>query len=535
MTKVDGSTGPAADPTSLLDRHGRLKSSCSISRRWSLLTLAFVTVSLVSGLVYGWPALRRNLRDAGGSTLSEKTLGGIFTAGAWSTQGGRFLFGLARDRYGTSRTALASLLCVVGGSIGIALSDPNGATQLGVSLFLIGLGSGAQLCLQPVAGLFSKAGTILASLSGAFQISGLVFLGLVSITDNRAYSFGGFAIAVTIIGFVSGIMLPRGSSFILPNEEHDDKVDKDQSKHSEDSIQCSGDKRNESACVEVIDVPIVDEEEASTNEARLCDEQTVDQTSASEQDTNLQELTQEDENSGLPNNCSLADSKEVQTQKSRWNQCRKLLIQIEYLALVSWFSICIIPLQYYVGSIGFQLEDKGDDSGFYTGLFSLLYASAAALSPLGGYLADIFGLGVAQGLAAGLCALSMFLLASGASLDSQVVGLASYGIGRMLTFGMYFSNIGKRFGYANYGLLAGLGLLISAISSLVQYPLIALAAEGKARQVNIACGCMFVGVVPYCVWLGIRERKDCNDALDEDEDQRSSNKEEEGRDEEFSV
>ena len=46
--------------------------------------------------VYGFPALRRDLlaeKARGGRGLDEKQLGGVFTAGAWSVQGGRFLVG----------------------------------------------------------------------------------------------------------------------------------------------------------------------------------------------------------------------------------------------------------------------------------------------------------------------------------------------------------------------------------------------------------------------------------------------------------
>ena len=46
--------------------------------------------------MYGWPFLRRDLlaeKARGGRGLDEKQLGGVFTAGAWSVQGGRFLVG----------------------------------------------------------------------------------------------------------------------------------------------------------------------------------------------------------------------------------------------------------------------------------------------------------------------------------------------------------------------------------------------------------------------------------------------------------
>jgi MFS family permease len=185
----------------------------------------------------------------------------------------------------------------------------------------------------------------------------------------------------------------------------------------------------------------------------------------------------------------------------------KQIKTLEYIMLCTWFSFCLVPLQYYVGSIGFfQLEAKGDD-GFYTDLFSITYAGATVVAPLGGYLADRYGLGITQGLATYLTATSLFILASDRiSLNGQILGLVAYGMGRMFIFGMYFSNNGKRFGYTNYGTLVGLGLLISAIVSLIQYPLIALAAEGKAAAVNIACGATLLSLFPYFVWLHRRDK-----------------------------
>ena len=38
----------------------------------------------------------------------------------------------------------------------------------------------------------------------------------------------------------------------------------------------------------------------------------------------------------------------------------------EYICLLVWFSVVVTPSQYYVLSIGYQLEQKGDDAGDYT-------------------------------------------------------------------------------------------------------------------------------------------------------------------------
>lgn len=92
-----------------------------------------------------------------------------------------------------------------------------------------------------------------------------------------------------------------------------------------------------------------------------------------------------------------------------------------------------------------------------------------------------------------------------------MIGMITYGLGRMMVFGMFFTNVGKRFGFSKYGTLAGLGLLLSAIVSLIQYPLITLAAKNKEKSVNIICGVvMLCSGLPYAGWLGLREMKEKN-------------------------
>jgi len=57
-----------------------------------------ISVSPSLPAVFGWPALRRQLlaeKARGGRGLDEKQLGAVFTAGAWSVQGGRFVLGRA--------------------------------------------------------------------------------------------------------------------------------------------------------------------------------------------------------------------------------------------------------------------------------------------------------------------------------------------------------------------------------------------------------------------------------------------------------
>ena len=184
----------------------------------------------------------------------------------------------------------------------------------------------------------------------------------------------------------------------------------------------------------------------------------------------------------------------------------------EYILLCTWFSITIIPLQYYVAIIGYVLEEMGNaaEGGLYTDVFAYTYAGAAILSPIAGYIADQYGLGIAQGVSTLLVAVSLFVLGASESisLNGQTLGMVLYGIGRMGIFGVFFVNCGKRFGYTNYGTLAGLGLLTSAFSSLLQYPLIAwtTSVRGNGALVQNSLGAILIVQAPYFVWLYRRER-----------------------------
>ena len=141
--------------------------------------------------MYGWPALRRDLIKEGG--LTEKELGAVFTCGAWSVQGGRFAAGLIRDSLGTRRTACGCLLAVLIGAVLIATVPSDNFAGLAFGMLFLGLGSGAQLCIQPVTGLFPEnASAAMATLSGAFQISGLVFLVCSGIARGGAERVGAY-------------------------------------------------------------------------------------------------------------------------------------------------------------------------------------------------------------------------------------------------------------------------------------------------------------------------------------------------------
>ena len=398
----------------------------------------FLTTSLVGGTIYGYPALRRQLIHLG-STVPEKKLGAAYTAGAWSVQGGRLIFGILRDKFGTRQITQFSFACVIAGAFGIAFQSVSNEYALGVNLFLLGLGSGAQLCVQPVAQLFPKHSALFMSgLSGAFQVSGVVYAVLVEIAKKTSeegrltFAYGGvFTGAIGCMFVLAFWTLPKSPSFISGKELN--------GKESEDDV------------VDPIDGTIM---------------------------------------------VHLSGKEQMRTN--------------EYIGLVLWFTVLVTPFQYYVGSIGWHLERLGDDDGTMTNAFAMVYGLAALFAPVGGLVADKFGLGVTMAFASTAVGSSFFVLELGGTnieLEAHSVGLVLYAVGRLIVFAMFFSSIGKMFGYKYYGLLVGWGMFISAVFSTLQYPLIAIALEGDYAISNYACGIGCLFAVSYCAAMYAWEKE----------------------------
>jgi MFS family permease len=405
-------------------------------RRWALFALAFFSSSLVAGTVYGWPPLRRSLigahaRSGASDALGEKRLAVHFTAGSWSVQGGRFIAGMSRDHFGTRFTCCACLAFVAAGAAAMAAAKPTDDAMLTFGMFAMGIGSGVQLCVQPVAALFPEcASTVMSALSGAFQVSGLVFLALTA-GDEREIGFYVFSAVAAALFALCYVMLPRGQSFL-----------------------------------EVVP------EDASTTSGRRAEAKSA-------------------RAEGLANG------------HSREEQLRSA----EYLGLVAWFTVVVCPLQFYISAIGYELETKGDTTGEYSSIFSAAYGAVAVFAAVGGRIADKIGQGACQGLATASVAISFAILClpKSAGLGVQVFGMTAYSFGRLFVFAMYFSNVGRRFGFEHYGTLCGIGLLISAIWSLIQYPLLSWAVEKGSNGANALCCAMCCVTLPYAAWLARRE------------------------------
>lgn len=444
------------------------------SRKWMLFSLSLVIVSTLGGLIYAFPTLRSNLLEEEESELSETQLGLIFTMASWGNLSAGFVIGILRDELGTRRAVMFCMLFAICRTVGAAFCSADSIWQLCISLVLIELGSGAQVCVLPVAELFEHSGVVLGVLTGVFNVSALIFPLLFNfISKDRRAAFGAYGIFVGILAIISYAMLAQGLSFHIQSTYKDTDPGSDIKKPSlseKSSILLpQNDKENDS------------EQDGNKNfecEGSVANIGTEDFLPTSEQDTNND------------------DSKVSALEQMR---------SIEYVALLLWFNVSIVSLQYYAGSIGFHLVNKGDDSGKYETFFPILYAASAVFAPLIGLLSEYIGVGFTQATATILIATSFILLVLDDLVPTQIVGMVCNVFGRLITFAMFYGNIGARFGYDNIGVLLGVGTIIAALVSLIQYPMIDAATTGSAFSVNVVSGVIAIIGLPYCIWLGIKE------------------------------
>lgn len=143
---------------------------------------AFASVALLSGVVYGWPSMRRLLvrnrvlavgcaSGADGAPLAcdeqELRFGLVYTLGSYANQFARLPIGIALDRTGPRRTVFSSALLFAVGSILFALSDALPALCAGYALIGMG-GAGVQLAVQSTASLFPRRRSLMMALCALF-------------------------------------------------------------------------------------------------------------------------------------------------------------------------------------------------------------------------------------------------------------------------------------------------------------------------------------------------------------------------------
>mmetsp|Transcript_23947 Transcript_23947/g.80444 ORF Transcript_23947/g.80444 Transcript_23947/m.80444 type:complete len:459 (-) Transcript_23947:57-1433(-) len=387
---------------------------------WSLFTYAFVCVSLVSGAVFGWPAMRSLLRREG--TLADRCAGGqtectqrelgfglIFTIGSWANQAGRLPVGAILDRYGPRVTLMGSALAfALGSAIFGALSSLE---SLCAAYALIGMGgAGVQLSVQNVSALFgSRRNTAMSSLSGAFQFGSVVYL-LFEVANEQA---GASRLSLLSAHAAVAFLIAVVALLIWPTRPFAPPKPREAEPPGEDAPKAPA-----------------------------------------------------------PTPPSAPSASVSVTPPTLWSQ----LSSSEYLLMLAFFTGNALHAQFTAGTVGQQLELKGDDDGTMTRVYAAVFSTSAASTPFFGAAVDRYGtVRVVTVVNTLLVVANAVLMVP--NLAVQPIAFLCYGIGRVCLWASFFSFVGAQFGFAHYGVLAGGGLAFAACVSLLQYPALQLTLE----------------------------------------------------------
>ena len=298
----------------------------------------------------GWPNMRSIFRRDGvllapscatnftsdpNSLCAEQELsfGAIYTIGAWSNQAARLVLGVMLDSLGPCVTGVLSALLFAFGTLAFALT-PDSAVGLAVGFFFIGGGgAGIQLSVQSCAILFPRhRSTIIASLSGAFQLASGIFL-VFNVLHLQGMSYQSMILAQCVLAAVTALVL----SLMLPDQPFG-TAEARMTGRACAALGCRGAGRGAGA--------------GGGEDGK--------QVAAS--------------SAGKPAPVAMVLS-------LRQRSFRDQASSAEYLLMLTFFAIGVLQCQFTIASIGIQLERKGDLDGSATRYFGTCMSLGCLWTP----------------------------------------------------------------------------------------------------------------------------------------------------------
>lgn len=190
------------------------------------------------------------------------------------------------------------------------------------------------------------------------------------------------------------------------------------------------------------------------------------------------------------------------------------LKDVRFLAQVTFFSILVLPAQYYIGTLGSQisrLNSSEEAIDRYVQNFNLTYSGVSLITPLFGLVVDKLGFGAGFGLANLLMIGAFALFSYSPELEWFIVSYGLYTFARNAQFSTFFTYLAKTFGAKHMGKLMGIGFITSAMVSLLQAPLLHLVIadfDANYSTGNLVLMGLMTLLFAYCGWVAWGERRE---------------------------
>ncbi|KAM9974814.1 hypothetical protein ACTFIW_008281 [Dictyostelium discoideum] len=441
--------------------------------RYITMILASFQMLLVSGMVFGWPALEYELEKQNvfkylckdGEELpcpsQASRLNLVYTIGAFTSTGSAFLTGAIYDRYGPRKTNFLSFLLLVLGCILWYCSYLYESNLYILSFALIGTGGPAcQVSLLHISNLFPSTSSGITSLfSGMFVGSSIIFK-VFSVIANKysievSYIFLGYMVLLVPL-FIPTWILLRNKPFIPIN---DFKI--------------------------LNNIPISDNNNNNSNNNNGNNDNGNNNNGNSE----VSSIQNNQINPESLNLFSNVREQPVFTQ----------IFSKEFFLLCFYMSFNSLHLVYYMGVVNDMFEDKQ----IYVDIFNYMWSGGVFFIPLVGWMM------VKTSLHMNCFLVNVFALVFGvlSSINVDQVQLGTFvfaSFTNVSLWSFYFIYLSDVFGNNNYGKLLGLSSVVVAVVGLLEYLFVYLNNFTFVTYSEINIGLtivkVFCFVLVYFIW-----------------------------------
>mmetsp|Transcript_4972 Transcript_4972/g.15842 ORF Transcript_4972/g.15842 Transcript_4972/m.15842 type:complete len:693 (-) Transcript_4972:301-2379(-) len=451
----------------------------------------------------------RTAYDSGECDARELLFGAVYVVGSWANQFGRLPAGLLLDRIGPRLTSTTSALVLAIGALifGLASSSVGG---LLIGFLLLGLGgAGLQISVQSTAALFPRHRSFAMScMSGAYQLATGIFVVFEAIHDPGVlgdlprlslrwlmFIYVIISLALAVLSFMTWPRRPfsapaAGSSCkastgtaidsrrgITPLGQHNSPGTPNEVSTNDEWPTRHEYEGDASASALTVTLSALQLQGLSTSLGSETNVQAGSERNAcagSEMDAQANHSASDILPMPLARPAAAAASSENGTQALPMQPFRAQLFSVEFYLVLFWFALNMLQCQFTVGSIGIQLELKGDDTHSATSFFGTALSLAFIVAPLVGAAIDFFGFSIV------MTVVTVELILTDALLLFPSLSIAYpmsiiYAAGRVSLWATFFSYCGAVFGFVHYGKIVGLLMMLASSFSLLQYPLLDLA------------------------------------------------------------
>ncbi|KAK9815693.1 hypothetical protein WJX72_008206 [[Myrmecia] bisecta] len=182
---------------------------------------------------------------------------------------------------------------------------------------------------------------------------------------------------------------------------------------------------------------------------------------------------------------------------------------VEFFGLTAFFCLNVFILQFYLGTARIQLEDKGDTRHAYISIINIISALGMLAFPLAGWLLDSGGYALSLIIINGLNVASAVLQAV-PNLAVQILQFVLWSGCRFLMYALYYTFIGKIFGYHAFGKLIGVTNVVNGVFGLIQIPLAHVALSSLRHRfwiLNMADALVLLPLFAFCALMWRWERR----------------------------